>query len=151
MVLRRKSKFSPMNKIGVWNMRGLNDPLKQKEVCFFIKLHKLYLFGVVETKIRFESMSNCVSHCFPKNWLSCHNEGAQFVSRIIVGWDPHFVTASVVSSCSQEVTLEVEILACHLKFFIFMVYGYNLASDRDRLWQELRVLHSSFLQGSLGC
>ncbi|KAG5561745.1 hypothetical protein RHGRI_004706 [Rhododendron griersonianum] len=45
---------------------------------------------------------------------------------------------------NQEVTLEVEILACHLKFFVSMVYGYNLASDRDRLWQELRVLHSSF-------
>ncbi|XP_058180059.1 uncharacterized protein LOC131298595 [Rhododendron vialii] len=40
-----------MIKLGAWNIRGLNDPLKQKEVRSLILVNNFSLMGVVETKI----------------------------------------------------------------------------------------------------
>lgn len=49
----------PMMKIAEWNIRGLNNPLKQKEVFSFIQSQKLCFMGVVETKVR-------------RDFFSCH-------------------------------------------------------------------------------
>lgn len=44
-----------MTKTGVWNIRSLNNPLKQKEVLSIIRVNCLPLFGIVEAKIRPET------------------------------------------------------------------------------------------------
>lgn len=54
-----------MIKIGTWNIRGLNDPLKQKAVCSFVRVNRLSLFGVVETKIRSVNLPQSTARCFP--------------------------------------------------------------------------------------
>lgn len=38
-------------KMGCWNIRGLNDPLKQVEVSRLIRGNKLSLVGTVETHV----------------------------------------------------------------------------------------------------
>lgn len=41
-----------------WNIRGLNNPLEQKEVASF---------GLVETKMRAENLVSAVKFSFPKH------------------------------------------------------------------------------------
>lgn len=41
-----------MNKIGFWNINGLNRAIKQSEMQLFIHYTKVGLFGVVKTKLR---------------------------------------------------------------------------------------------------
>lgn len=42
--------------MGAWNVRGLNDPLRQKEVLNLVRSQHLSLIGLVETKVRLENM-----------------------------------------------------------------------------------------------
>lgn len=37
---------------GCWNLRGLNDPLKQSEAKKWVKINKLALVGLIEHKIK---------------------------------------------------------------------------------------------------
>lgn len=41
-----------MFKLGGWNIRGLNDSLKQHEVARFISSNKLSMVGIVETQVQ---------------------------------------------------------------------------------------------------
>ena len=45
-------------KFGAWNVRGLNDPYKQKSVRDFIKRENLRFFGFLETKVKVENFEN---------------------------------------------------------------------------------------------
>lgn len=38
--------------LGVWNIRGLNDPMKKNEVRKLIDEHKLSFVALIETKIK---------------------------------------------------------------------------------------------------
>lgn len=129
-----------MTKFGTWNIRGLNDPLKQKEVCSFVKLNNLSFFGVVETKVRSANLSSCTSRCFPGHWQSFHNIGSLSTARIILGWDPHLLSVAVVFCSPQMVVVSVEMLVEHKCFFASVVYGLNQASERVCLWRDMRSL-----------
>ncbi|KAG5547462.1 hypothetical protein RHGRI_013228 [Rhododendron griersonianum] len=73
-----------MLKIAAWNIRGLNSPLKQKEIFSFVQSQRLGLCGIVETKVRREHMSSTVSHCFPPNWDHLSNlDGVGSPARIL--------------------------------------------------------------------
>lgn len=41
-----------MMNFGAWNIKGLNSPLKQKEIKFFMAKNKLKLFVILETKMK---------------------------------------------------------------------------------------------------
>lgn len=69
------------------DIRGLNNPSKQKEVLSFIRFHKLCMFGVVESKVCQEFFDVTVRHCFPSSQYAVHNRGNDKVARIILGWD----------------------------------------------------------------
>ncbi len=43
---------TPPLQFGFWNMRGLNDPLKQKGVRSFVNKNNLSIIGLVEHKIK---------------------------------------------------------------------------------------------------
>ncbi|KAI8526575.1 hypothetical protein RHMOL_Rhmol12G0007000 [Rhododendron molle] len=129
-----------MTKLGCWNIRGLNNPLKQKEVLSFIRVNCVSLFGVVEAKIRPENMVCTTARCFPAGWQFAHNLVSFPVARIIVGWDPSLLSVSIISCSDQLITLSVEVIADHKSLFVSVVYGLNLARERFSLWNNLRSL-----------
>lgn len=57
-----------MTKTGVWNVMGLNNHLKQKEVVSLIRGNRLSLFSVVEAKMRASNMASSTAVCFPAYW-----------------------------------------------------------------------------------
>lgn len=54
-----------MIKFASQNIRGLNNPLKQKEEFSFIYVQKLCLVGIVETKVRSANLASTIAACFP--------------------------------------------------------------------------------------
>ncbi|WMV51587.1 hypothetical protein MTR67_044972 [Solanum verrucosum] len=44
--------LSPMDKLGFWNVRGLNRADRQREVHLFMHTHKVSLFELLETKFK---------------------------------------------------------------------------------------------------
>ncbi|KAF7144738.1 hypothetical protein RHSIM_Rhsim04G0128800 [Rhododendron simsii] len=103
----------------VWSIRGLNNPLKQKEVFSFIQSQQLCMMGVVETKIRREHLDAAVCKCFPSHWLHTTNlDTSGSTARIIMAWDPGVSTVTIISASSQMVLGKVEGIACRREFFI---------------------------------
>ncbi|KAG5557184.1 hypothetical protein RHGRI_007453 [Rhododendron griersonianum] len=91
-----------MLKIATWNVRGLKNPLKQKEVLSFIQSHKLNFIGVVESKVRREFLAATAARCFPLHWSHVSNiDNVVGPSRILLAWNPLLVQVS----CSTVVKI----------------------------------------------
>lgn len=128
MVLTNK-KFIDLSRFGAWNIRGLNDPLKQREILSFVKAHKLCLMGIVEAKVRPEYLGSTCSHCFPGHWSFVHNTGTTSVARIIVGWDPSVFQLDVIFSSPQIICMKAT-FGDLSSIFLSMIYGLNQALGR---------------------
>lgn len=66
------------------------------------------------------------------------------MARIIVGWDPQLLAVSLVFSSPQMIVVYVEVRSDQKRFYVSVIYGLNLASERVGLWRDLSFLHSSF-------
>lgn len=51
-MIRAGRDISPMDRMGFWNVRGLNKVNKQKEMNLFMHNSNVGLFGLLETKIK---------------------------------------------------------------------------------------------------
>ena len=52
-------------KLMIWNVRGLNHPLKQKEVVGRIKRLKVNIVCLLETRVKEHKMQTIVKNQFP--------------------------------------------------------------------------------------
>lgn len=115
-----------MLKIATWNVRGLNNPLKQKEVLSFIQSHKLNFIGVVESKVRREFLAATAARCFPLHWSHVSNiDNVVGPSRILLAWNPLLVQVSIVFSSTQMIFAKVESVDRHAVFYASVVYAHN--------------------------
>ena len=46
-----KGSSHPMDSILSWNVRGMNAPDKQEDICLFLQKHKVGMIGFLETKV----------------------------------------------------------------------------------------------------
>lgn len=127
-----------MTKIACWNVRGLNSPLRQKEVKAFIKERKLDIIGLVEVKVR-ENNRKTIENSILRNWEVIHSSLPNSVSRIWVAWNPGSFQGQVTACSEQHITCKMSFKNSHNKeFYLTVVYGYNERSNRKNLWRELR-------------
>lgn len=133
-----------MIKLGAWNIRGLNDLLKQKEVRSLILVNNFSLMGVVETKVRFENLQSTISHYFPMGWSSVHNYTSGPVTRILLGWDPLKMSITHIFHSEQIRIVDVVLLDSKKNFLLLIVYGCNRSSDRRVLWSDMRAVYHGF-------
>ena len=57
-----------MIKIGYWDIRDPNDPIKQVEIRNTILVQGLFLTEIVETKVRFHNLNVTTRKSFPAGW-----------------------------------------------------------------------------------
>ena len=79
-----------MVKIASWNIRGLNDPLKQREVRSFVKSKAIDLICLVETRVRAPNRDRIFSSLFP-GWRLFHNYEHALLGRIWICGNPEKV------------------------------------------------------------
>lgn len=91
---------------GFWNIRGLNDPIKQKEAKFFVKNNKLSLVGLIEHKIKEPRAERIVIYICP-NWHFTHNYTHAPIGRILVCCNPQDISVKVLDFNSQFVHCEI--------------------------------------------
>ncbi|KAH7842100.1 hypothetical protein Vadar_001489 [Vaccinium darrowii] len=127
-------------KIASWNIRGLNNPLKQKEVRSLIVSQKLSLCSVLEAKVRKGNLVAVSSRCFPLSWRVWDNAGGNDVARIVLGWDPNLLDVSLVYSSTQLLCVHVTCLSSRQVFYVSAVYGANSMVDRRLPWTAMRSL-----------
>ena len=124
----------------IWNVRGLNDPVKQKAVVGRIRENKIHLVCLLETRIKEIKMQAVISRHF-QGWQMFHNysEGARN-GRIWILWNG----AQVDLVATMDQCINCRVTAGTKKFMFSAVYGSNERVDRRRLWS-----HLSSLKGSL--
>ena len=68
----------------VWNVRGLNDPLKQKDIVGRIRSLKVQMVCLLETRVKENKSQSIIDRHF-KGWKWIHNYREAYNGRI---WIP---------------------------------------------------------------
>ncbi|KAL9235869.1 hypothetical protein vseg_010601 [Gypsophila vaccaria] len=122
-----------MVKLGFWNVRGLNSLAKQKEIKWFMHSNKVEFFGLLETRVKSNSMNKVVPNVC-SGWSFCTNIGAHLGGRIWMLWNPDVVQINAVECDSQSIHSYVTVVSKGIGFWLTLVYGFNSAYDRNSLW-----------------
>ncbi|XP_031282090.1 uncharacterized protein LOC116140622 [Pistacia vera] len=125
-----------MIKLASWNVRGLNSPLKQKEVRHLISSNKIAICGILETRVREPNFEVTKSLTFG-GWDVIHNYVCCPNGRIWVAWNPSLVRFEIIQSTNQAIHGKVVILESNYSFVSSFVYGSNGPQKRKELWRVL--------------
>ncbi|XP_074299066.1 uncharacterized protein LOC141630088 [Silene latifolia] len=139
MVTVLNQKFQ-MDKIGFWNVRGMNRVGKQKAINYFLQNQDIRLFGLLETKIKSRVLKRVVNSF--NNWCISTNNGHHNGGRICILWQPQAVKVQFLEYNAQFIHMRVESVETRSIFYMTMVYAFNSITDRAPLWDHLRRIAS---------
>lgn len=119
-----------------WNVRGLNDPLKVREVKRLLNKQCVYVCGLFETRVK-EKNLNLKTTCFGHNWTWTTNYSSNRKGRIWVGWQPDYVDCYILYSDTQIIHCRLRDKSSLDDMVVSFVYGLHTISDRRTLWPPL--------------
>lgn len=124
---------------GFWNLRGLNDPLKQREAKKWVFNNKLSLVGLIEHKIKEPNVSKVVSTMLP-HWNFVSNHSSSPLGRILICWNPLIFNVQVQFQSSQLIHCKVQSCNGQFSFDATFIYGATSYLERQQLWSQLQQL-----------
>ena len=127
-------------KILVWNVRGLNHPLKQREVVGRINRTNSSIVCLLETRVKHHKMERILNKSFP-DWKAMHNYDEAYNGRIWLLWKEP-IHVSLISVTNQSITCKINVDS--KQFFFSAIYGSNDGIGRRRLWSHLQALNDTF-------
>ncbi|XP_060212076.1 uncharacterized protein LOC132639653 [Lycium barbarum] len=130
--------------ITTWNVRGLKQPLKQKELKLFLHKHKIDVIGCLETKIK-EHKAQGILTKVAMGWNHCCNYPMAYNGRIWLLWKSS-IQLQVLSITEQLIHCKVEDNN-NFNAFLIVIYAKNDAQQRQTLWADLIQLDNS-VQGA---
>ena len=128
--------------VGCWNIRGLNNPSKQKELVKFVASHHIDVLGITESKVRVPNQATIQKYFLP-SWKFISNSQPDSVDRIWVGWNPNTVILNVIICNHQLIHVSITNIDMSVQFEASFIYGFNTISERRSLWRDLRLISSS--------
>ncbi|XP_074315537.1 uncharacterized protein LOC141651735 [Silene latifolia] len=124
---------------GFWNVRGMNKEVKQRVVNTFLHTNNVGLFGLLETKVKFNNVHRIVNNIF-SDWSVSTNNSKHPGGRVWVIWKPHMFEVHFIKYDAQFIHLHVTNKFNHMKFFYTIIYAFNRIGERESLWLNLRNL-----------
>ncbi|XP_074298039.1 uncharacterized protein LOC141628844 [Silene latifolia] len=129
-----------MGSIGFWNIRGMNNENKQKDIRWFLHNNNVGVFGLLETRVRLPAI-NKVHQGIGSDWATVNNIGSHDGGRIWIIWDDTNYKVEVLSSEAQVINARVTFIPTGDIWWMSVVYGFNRVADRLPLWQYLQLMH----------
>ena len=120
-----------------WNIRGFNDPCKQRDLRSLIFKNKLCLVGLNETKVREENCSK-IANDFLQGWRVRFNYNQHPNGRIWVLWNPEVIDACCIEKSEQVIHMKVTVIQKQISFFVSFVYGLHSRREQSELWKKLQ-------------
>ncbi|KAK4423208.1 hypothetical protein Salat_1903600 [Sesamum alatum] len=131
---------SPLHmKIGFWNVRGFNRPLKHNGVAHLIKNNRLCLLGILETKLHASAIPRIIHRSFP-GWCQTNNFDAITGGRILVIWNPAVIDLHPEDISPQVIHCRVTDKSSRLSFYVSFTYGLYTVVNRRSMWDKLLEL-----------
>ena len=131
-----------MIKLVAWNIRGLNDPLMQKELSTFVRVHSLSVVCILEARVR-NSNKDIIFNSILPGWGLLHNYEHASLGRIWVCWNPRVVSIVALLCTDQAILCYITILKDNNSFFCSAIYASNNQIDKRVLWSHLQWCASS--------
>ncbi|XP_021723797.1 uncharacterized protein LOC110691188 [Chenopodium quinoa] len=125
-----------MDKCGFWNVRGLNMPNKTSDVLWFLRQHKLGLFGLLETKVKSAKFGEVFSR-LGDEWSAVANYAYSRKGRIWVIWTPSVFQVNILRVSSKLIHCKIVHRSTGFNFCGSFVYGGNLSEERVALWKDI--------------
>ena len=117
----------------VWNVRGFNNPLKQREVVGRVRRLNVSIVCLLETRVKRLKMQKIVDKQF-QGWKLYHNYSEALNGRIWLLWKNQ-VQVDLVAITNQSIT------CCIIDdakiFYLSVIYGCNDGVGRRLLWNHL--------------
>ncbi|XP_074278025.1 uncharacterized protein LOC141601629 [Silene latifolia] len=139
-----------MYSLGFWNVGGLNNPAKQRHIKWFMFMHKVGLFGLLETKVKSLSL-NSVKGILMDGWSLTTNNSMHKEGRVWVLWDPTIFTVDLCDYFAQCINMRVNENSTKIVFKLSMVYAYNDINGRHELWNQLDNFANNGVEPWLVC
>lgn len=79
----------------------------------------------MKTKIRPENLPSTIVHSFSPHWSAVSNLESVHVAPFLFARDPKILSADVVLTSPQLISVKVDIMAEHKSFDCSIVYGFN--------------------------
>ncbi|XP_074265860.1 uncharacterized protein LOC141588311 [Silene latifolia] len=127
--------------ISSWNIRGLNDPIKQQEVKSYLAKNKVEVFGLLETRVKLLNSAEIIRK-FPF-YSVLNNYSHHYNGRIWVFLDSRKITLLTSRLHDQFIHLKLLHHSSNQIVYVTMVYGSNDGAHRERLWDALRSVSGS--------
>lgn len=131
-----------MSSLAHWNVKGMNDPLGEKECKDFLCSNKVSLVAFLETKIKRQN-SDVVANRIAASWKWFYNYDHAHNGRIWIAWDDRKWDVTVISYAAQYVHLLVRSITDQSSFLYTYIYAYNNAGQREELWDALETMGAS--------
>ncbi|KAF5178393.1 hypothetical protein FRX31_032018, partial [Thalictrum thalictroides] len=128
--------------IAIWNIRGLNDPRKQKEVYNIVQSEKLDLIGLTETKVKSYNYDVIHKNMLPQ-WSQVSNKDHDHRGRIWLLWNHRNIDVVIEQMTDQYIHTTIKELGTKRTYLLTVVYGRNGRPDRVKLWDDLSVISQS--------
>ena len=125
-----------MVKFATWNIRGLNDPLKKKEVRSFVISNDLDFVCILETRVRISNKDRIFNSPL-SGWRIFHNYDHALLGRIWLCGNPEKVSIDVLHAMDQAILCHVTALKDNCSFWCSAIYASNNYLDRRVLWRHL--------------
>ncbi|KAL2922978.1 Trigger factor [Bienertia sinuspersici] len=126
-----------MDKIISWNVRGANNLDKQIGIRSFLQTQGVGLVGLLETKVKPHNLGSLYKRIFD-GWCCSSNGLNHGKGRIIVAWNPLSFSVQIQDCIAQTIHLYPQPRSGALTFYCTMVYAYNSAQERQKLWKDLK-------------
>jgi len=127
-----------MFKLATWNVRGLNAPIKQKEVKDFIHCQGLHFCALLETHICKGGLQDICSRLFGRWSWGSNVAMSETGTRIIITWDASVLDVMFLEVHAQFIHCQILIKGMTTPFFVSVCYGANSVVERRGLWSGLR-------------
>ncbi|KAL0289339.1 UNVERIFIED_CONTAM: hypothetical protein Sangu_2620000 [Sesamum angustifolium] len=123
-------------RIGFWNVRGFNRPLKHNGVAHLIKNNRLCLLGILETKLTTSAIARIINRTFP-GWCQTNNFDVIAGGRILIIWNPAIIDLVPEDISPQVIHCRAKNKSSQLSFYISFTYGLYTVVHRRSMWEKL--------------
>lgn len=115
-----------------WNIRGLNQGHKQKEIKLFLTKNKVDIFWMLRLK---EDKTDRIKRKIAQGWASTHNYTKEANGRIWVLWRSH-LKVQILEIHEQYIHTMVED-PIQISLYTTIVYARNEVQKKETLWADL--------------
>src|SRR4051812_43925582 len=125
-----------------WNVRGLNNTGKCREVAARIKFLNPDFGILVETRVK-NNKAEAIRNKLGKGWQYIDNYCSHSNGKIWVFWNNKKVKIVVGDKTGQSIHFGVYDLCGDLTMWCTALYASNLLEQRKKLWDNIEKLQAS--------